>query len=587
MKPMVLGIRKFYNIHKFLYGDKKMKKLIENSENIFYYDGKLGVPIDTEKLIIKGNVEVIESMAFYQHNHIKEVKISDGVKVIDAEAFCDCKKLQTVYIPKSVTEIGDFAFYRCSNLIDVKIAGNPQIGDSAFAETPLEDDFKDIRTITDSELDDAVYDEIKDNPFKSDGSPTSKEKSFSVPKGKIITSTNLSNYKGDIIKFIEDYYKSQINTSNPTRGHILPNGDFLANNKHDWGFSLAHREIEEELIKKMYDNFGYVFIGFDSSGKLGESIFDLIGCIRVNAEDEEYIALPEQKPTSQQMNTLEDWIDFFYWDYNKRWLRIATTDGQQHTYDRDEYDTSDVIQKINRYYNTGTLYESKQKVGEEKVKTVKYCMPFELPKDIKSILKNSGNEKLLSNVYENDYKIKISNVGKNYRGLVESLNRVYTEKCVNYNSYTDTITVFKNYKETTGVSSIGQHKRSSIDLIPEDDSEINKFNVYDDAEDYEYLLELEPDFDTDYVEDEDDGDYLYEDDTETDEGIENSETDELIVNDVSTSNTNTIKPNTNSNDTTIYQFSDDDLEVNIDSQDSTNPMSDFQSRKSNNNSISI
>ena len=538
----------------------KMRILIENDTNTFLWDGKANIPYNAKKIIIQDGVESINSFDFNFLN-AEEIVIPNSVKLIDDQAFEGCKKLKSIIIPESVEYIGDEAFDGCLNLVDVKILGNPEFGEDIFLDTPLEKEFY-------------IDNSIKDNA----------EKSFTFPTEKLITIHNINRHKKDILDFIEKYFRENIN-KNPNRGHILPNGTFLSNNESDYG-SLAHREIEEKLAEALNKELGYYFVDFDYDGTLGESIFDLLGCIRVNADNENYIALPKQKITTQQIYALEDWIGYFYWTKKKRWLRIATVDGQQHTYDRNEYDVDEVMQKINRYYNTGTLYESKQKVGEEKVKTVKY-MPFELPKDVKSILKNSGNEKLLSNVYENDYKIKISNVGKNYRGLVESLNRVYTEKCVNYNSYTDTITIFKNYKETTGVSSIGQHKRSSIDLIPEDDSEINKFNVYDDAEDYEYLLELEPDFDTDYVENEDDSDYLYEEDTEDSEETENSETDELIINDISTNNTNTVKPNINNNDTTIYKDSDDDLEVNIDSQDSTNPMDDFQNRRSNNTSISI
>lgn len=557
-----------------------MKKLIENSENIFYYDNQINVPRNVKKVIVVDGVESIDSMAFYDCRELEEITIPNSVKSIFDSAFEYCVKLKSVVIPESVIEIDNEAFYGCSVLTNVKILGNPQIAGNAFDKTPLENEFHKAYDITDSELDDAIYTQIKDDV----------EKSFVAPEEKLITEYNITKYANEIIDFIEKNFGSLINKSF-NRGHILPNGDFLSNPQISAVKSAAHRHMEMELADLFKEKLGYSFIGFDFSGQYGDSIFDLIGCIRVNGEHENYIAIPKQKITSAQQRTLYDWIEWFFWKANKRQLKITTMDMyssiQQHTYDRNEYDVDEIMQKIMRYYNTGTLYESKQKVGEEKVKTVKYCMPFELPKDIKSILKNSGNEKLLSNVYENDYKIKISNVGKNYRGLVESLNRVYTEKCVNYNSYTDTITVFKNYKETIGSSSIGQHKRSSIDLIPEDDGEINKFNVYDDAEDYEYLLELEPDFDTDYVEDEDDSDYLYEDDTDDSEETENSETDELIINDISTNNTNTIKPNINNNDTTIYKGSDDDLEVNVDSEDSTNPMDDFQNRKSNNTSISI
>ena len=56
-------------------------------------------------------------MGFFRCEHLKEIRIPDGLKKIGNQAFQDCKYLKDVYIPESVNEIGVDAFKNCENAV--------------------------------------------------------------------------------------------------------------------------------------------------------------------------------------------------------------------------------------------------------------------------------------------------------------------------------------------------------------------------------------------------------------------------------------------------------------------------------------
>lgn len=195
--------------------------------------------------------------------------------------------------------------------------------------------------------------------------------------------------------------------------------------------------------------------------------------------------------------------------------------------------------------------------------------------NIQRILNNAGYTNVNHNIKDNGYKITIGNITTkegNFDKLIKLLNREFSDRCVNYNAWADTITILKDCEEATNSSSIGQHKRSSIDLIPnyEDDDEmeldIDETTFYDPvdaSDDAEYLVE------EDDEEEEEDGEYL--------------EIDTTLNTDTNT----TANTSSSNDDEEIYTTDIIDTEDNIDSQDSTNPMSDFENRKSGSKSISI
>lgn len=69
-----------------------------------------------------------------------------------------------------------------------------------------------------------------------------------------------------------------------------------------------------------------------------------------------FIALPDSKVTSAQLDSLERWMEEKVTsDYLD--VVIENTDEQQH-YNCEEYFPEDIIKKIKRYYSSGNLYES-------------------------------------------------------------------------------------------------------------------------------------------------------------------------------------------------------------------------------------
>ena len=172
---------------------------------------------------------------------------------------------------------------------------------------------------------------------------------------------NIDKYADVIFGVINDEFNGLIKYSanGVKRGFIMPDGRFidLKGKPHYW--------LEDEIVDYFDDNEEYVLsIKFDTGG-LGLNIFDMLGCIRVNGDNENYIGLPSNKwfneITPAQRLSLKDWLDYYFYTINKLEIRVATPDRQQVTYSRNEYEPKEIIQKINRYYNAGVLYESKIK----------------------------------------------------------------------------------------------------------------------------------------------------------------------------------------------------------------------------------
>jgi len=145
------------------------------------------------------------------------------------------------------------------------------------------------------------------------------------------------------------------------RGFILPNGD-LVDNGYFGEEGMPHWKVDARVINKVaYDNHLYyddITDAFDVNARRGDLLADRIGCIRVNGYNENYIALPENRPTNEQLYTLEEWIDHFFSDVYST-ISVSTFNGrQQRQYNDDEYTGRDVVNRIKRYYSSGTLYEA-------------------------------------------------------------------------------------------------------------------------------------------------------------------------------------------------------------------------------------
>ena len=121
------------------------------------------------------------------------------------------------------------------------------------------------------------------------------------------------------------------------------------------------------------------------------------------------------------------------------------------------------------------------------------------------------------------------------------------------------------YDETTGVGSIGQHKRSSIDII-DSEEETDRFDI-DDSDDYELLIEED---DVEETDDEStvDGEYIELDLSDDTENVTTDDTDELEPVDDGAE-------------------SDTDTDGNIDGKDSTSPMDNNKPKRTGSNKIDI
>lgn len=177
-----------------------------------------------------------------------------------------------------------------------------------------------------------------------------------------ICAYNINEYADIIFDIVntefKDYVKSSAN--GVKRGFIMPNGKFI-DTKLD-----PHYYFEDEVIDYLKRNSDYIFSFYDSGG-LGNNVFDLLGCIRINGTGEDYIGLPNNrfnKITSAQQSSLEEWLDYYFYKLNELEITVATVDKQQVTYIKNEYEPKEIVQKINRYYNSGILYENKRNGGK-------------------------------------------------------------------------------------------------------------------------------------------------------------------------------------------------------------------------------
>lgn len=129
--------------------------------------------------------------------------------------------------------------------------------------------------------------------------------------------------------------------------YILSNGDFL--NLLD----NAHIGVDDELFER-----GLIKEDPYQSGNL--VLIDNYNAIRVsdgsNIQTDPYVELPSEKPTTDQLNSLEKWINNLTSD--KLFVGVRDDKNAGQTYDLNEIKSSHIISKISRYYNIGRLVEN-------------------------------------------------------------------------------------------------------------------------------------------------------------------------------------------------------------------------------------
>ena len=153
------------------------------------------------------------------------------------------------------------------------------------------------------------------------------------------------------------------------RGFILPDGTLTDNG--DFGYAsencpYPHWRVDQRVISQLAVEYKtneeeiWKLFGVDGRGRT--LVADKIGCIRVNGSNEDYIALPQERPTNAQFYSLADWIDGFFEmsEYQDRLSVTSYTGHQQVEYFPNEYDGEGVVNKIKQFYNSGTLREEKQ-----------------------------------------------------------------------------------------------------------------------------------------------------------------------------------------------------------------------------------
>ena len=71
------------------------------------------------RIVVEEGVTRVGQRAFYNLNHVKEVRLPESLVSIGTEAFYGCAGLREISIPSAVTEIGESAFNGCSRLFKV------------------------------------------------------------------------------------------------------------------------------------------------------------------------------------------------------------------------------------------------------------------------------------------------------------------------------------------------------------------------------------------------------------------------------------------------------------------------------------
>lgn len=89
---------------------------------------------NASKVIIGGEVSVIEKGAFFGCTNMTEVTFSENVLVIEEEAFAECVNLKVINLPKYLVRIGKHAFKGCTSLKQINFQGKKleSIEDGAF-----------------------------------------------------------------------------------------------------------------------------------------------------------------------------------------------------------------------------------------------------------------------------------------------------------------------------------------------------------------------------------------------------------------------------------------------------------------------
>ena len=155
-------------------------------------------------------------------------------------------------------------------------------------------------------------------------------------------SLNEENENGIIDKVVEHF--GTYNLVPEWKTFILPDGRFLNMDK-----LRAHSDVEQWLINNglSKEKFAYMHMGSPTLSKLG--------CFRCNPRGR-YCILPEvDYPTDEALNSLLLWLDSQ--SSNGDYVTIVTPSGKSVRYSFSDYISDEIVDRIDRFYTSGTLYE--------------------------------------------------------------------------------------------------------------------------------------------------------------------------------------------------------------------------------------
>jgi hypothetical protein len=144
--------------------------------------------------------------------------------------------------------------------------------------------------------------------------------------------------------------------------YVAPNGKFInlfpELDEHEalaeWLKKHKLIEIPDEAEASIYlDELAEI----DGTGNFFADFLKYIQCR--NDNDLCYIVLPAARPTFDQYECLEKWLNEAVFSKNRKPTRIEITclDLDMHSYNSKDYTSEDLIKRIKRCYSSGRLYE--------------------------------------------------------------------------------------------------------------------------------------------------------------------------------------------------------------------------------------
>lgn len=93
--------------------------------------------INLKHIKLSNNLTTIPDGLFCWCVKLEEVTFPNGLTTIKGWAFERCNSITSFTIPSSVTTIGNFSFVNCKELTSIYVDGTPNIGVSAFSNSPV------------------------------------------------------------------------------------------------------------------------------------------------------------------------------------------------------------------------------------------------------------------------------------------------------------------------------------------------------------------------------------------------------------------------------------------------------------------